>query len=57
MQKWTFSLTPMNEQELENWKKVKDHFESLPEDKKDNWFYKRAVAICNGNKDPLQPLE
>jgi hypothetical protein len=47
----------MNEQELENWKKVKDHFESLPEDKKDNWFYKRAVAICNGNKDPLQPLE
>lgn len=47
----------MNEQEHKNWKKVKDHFESLPEENRNNWFYKRAVAICNGKKDPLQPLE
>lgn len=47
----------MNEKELENWKKVKDHFESLPEENRNNWFYKRAVVICNGKKDPLDTLE
>ena len=47
----------MSKDELENWQRVKKHFESLPEDQRDNWFYKRAVAICSGKKDPLEPLK
>ena len=39
---------------LENWQKIKEHFESLPEEKRDNMFYKRAVAICSGEEDPLE---
>jgi hypothetical protein len=44
----------MDPTELENWQKVKDHFDNLPEKKRDNWFYKRAIAILAGKKDPLK---
>lgn len=47
----------MSTEELDNWKKIKKHFESLPTEKRDNWFYKRAVAICGGKPDPLEPLK
>lgn len=47
----------MSPEELENWKKVKEHFETLPEDQRDNWFYKRAVAICGGKDDPMEQLK
>jgi hypothetical protein len=47
----------MDKHELDNWKKVKDHFESLPEDARHSLFYKRAVAICEGKDDPLEPLK
>ena len=43
----------MTEQEKENWKKVKEKLEETG--KTDNWFYKRAVAITAGSKDPLDP--
>ena len=39
---------------LENWHKVKEYFETLPEEKRENMFYKRAVAICAGKEDPLK---
>ena len=42
----------MNEDERDNWEKVKKALEEA--DKTDCYFYKRAVAICNGDKDPLQ---
>lgn len=47
----------MSKEELENWQRVKEHFESLPEEKRNNWFYKRAVAICGGKSDPMEPLK
>tara|TARA_R100001129_G_scaffold147040_1_gene108481 strand:- start:507 stop:668 length:162 start_codon:yes stop_codon:yes gene_type:complete len=47
----------MTEEEKKNWGKIKEHFETLPEFKRDNLFYKRAVAICEGKPDPLDPLE
>jgi hypothetical protein len=47
----------MDKHELESWQKIKDHFETLPESKRDNMFYKRAVAICAGKDDPLEPLK
>ena len=37
-----------------NWQKIKDHFDSLPEFKRDNMFYKRAVAILDKKTDPLE---
>ena len=40
--------------EFKNWKRVKEYFESLPEEKRDNMFYKRAVAIVGGKQDPLK---
>lgn len=43
----------MDKYELENWKKIRDHFESLPESRRENWFYKRACDITNGQSDPL----
>tara|TARA_B100001564_G_scaffold203044_1_gene170805 strand:- start:4310 stop:4471 length:162 start_codon:yes stop_codon:yes gene_type:complete len=47
----------MSPEELTNWQKIKDHFEELPEEKRDNYFYKRAVAITAGEVDPMeQPL-
>ena len=47
----------MDKYERENWQKIKDHFETLPEEKRDNMFYKRAVAICADKDDPLEPLK
>ena len=50
----------MNQDELANWHKIKTHLESIS--KTDNWFFKRAVAICAGQPDPfdrfhrLEPL-
>ena len=42
----------MDKQEIENWKKVKEALEEA--DKTDSMFYKRAVAIIAGKKDPLE---
>ena len=41
----------MNKDERENWEKVKEALEEAG--KTDNFYYKRAVAICQGNDDPL----
>ena len=41
----------MNKDERENWEKVKVALEEAG--KTDSYFYKRAVAICKGNNDPL----
>ena len=43
----------MTPEELENWQKVKEHFEALPEDQRNNHFYKRACLICAGKPDPI----
>jgi len=45
----------MDKQELENWKKIKERMEE--NNSTDNMFYKRAVAICSGKDDPLEPLK
>ena len=42
----------MDEQELENWKRVKEALEKA--DKTDSMYYKRAVAIIEGRPDPLE---
>ena len=42
----------MSEDERSNWKKIKEALEEAG--KTDCYFYKRAVAICNGGKDPLE---
>jgi len=47
----------MDKAELENWQKIKDHFETLSEEQRDNFFYKRAVIIVSGAEDPLPPVE
>ena len=47
----------MSEEELKNWERIKEYFETLPEEKRDNMFYKRAVAITNKQEDPLEPLQ
>ena len=44
----------MDKYELENWEKIRKHFESLPEAKRDNWFFKRACQITEGQEDPMQ---
>jgi hypothetical protein len=45
----------MDKHTKENWTKVKAALETA--NKTDTYFYKRAVAICNGGKDPLvEPL-
>ena len=41
----------MSEEERDNWKKVKEALEEA--DKTDCYFYKRAVAIADGEKDPM----
>ena len=43
----------MDKHERENWEKVKKHLEETGAT--DNMFYKRAVAICKGEDDPLEP--
>ena len=42
----------MDERTLKNWKKVKDALEAAG--KTDSFFYRRAVAICNQEPDPLK---
>jgi hypothetical protein len=42
----------MSEAERKNWEKVKVALEEA--DKTDCYFYKRAVAICKGEPDPLK---
>jgi len=37
---------------LENWKKIKELMER--QGRTDTMFYKRAVAILEGKKDPLE---
>lgn len=43
----------MNPDEFNNWKRIKEHFETLPDFKRDNMFYKRACAIVEGKPDPM----
>jgi len=45
----------MNEAELKNWQRIKETLEYNR--KTDNYFYKRAVAICDGKPDPLELKE
>jgi hypothetical protein len=45
----------MDDTERANWEKVKDALETAG--KTDCMFYKRAVAICAGKPDPLEPLQ
>ena len=47
-------MTDESNSEFENWKRIKDYFETLPEHKRENMFYKRAVAIVAGKEDPLK---
>ena len=47
-------MTDEPNSEFENWKRIKEYFENLPEHKRDNMFYKRAVAIVGGEEDPLK---
>jgi hypothetical protein len=42
----------MSETERENWEKVKVALEEAG--KTDCYFYKRAIAICKGEPDPLK---
>ena len=42
----------MDKTEKENWEKVKVALEEAG--KTDCYFYKRAVAICDGKPDPLK---
>ena len=41
----------MDRHTLENWKKIKELMER--EGRTDTFFYRRAVAILSGRKDPL----
>ena len=41
----------MSKEEEANWQRIKSHLEK--EEKTDNMFYKRAVAILAGKPDPL----
>ena len=44
----------MNEEERANWQRIKDSMEE--NGSTDNYFYKRAVTICAGGKDPMESL-
>ena len=44
----------MKEDELKNWERIKEYFETLPDHKRDNMFYKRACDIVQGKPDPLK---
>ena len=41
----------MSQEERDNWQRIKDTFEE--NGTTDNYFYKRAVAICEGKNDPI----
>jgi len=45
----------MKQEERDNWVKIKKALEEA--DKTDCYFYKRAVAIVDGNNDPLETLK
>ena len=45
----------MKPEELENWQRVKTALEAA--DKTDNFYYKRAIAILQTGKDPLDLSE
>jgi len=45
----------MDQHERDNWQKVKKALEEA--DKTDCYFYKRAVAICVGDEDPMDKLK
>ena len=45
----------MSQEERDNWQRIKDSMEE--KGTTDNYFYKRAVAICEGKDDPMKPLE
>ena len=49
-------LKLMSEEERANWERIKIHFETLPEFKRDNGFYRRACVIVAGGEDPIEPL-
>lgn len=44
----------MDKESKDNWQKIKDYFDELPEEKRDNFFYKRACVILEGGEDPLK---
>ena len=50
-------LIGMDSDTQENWAKIKAHFETLPEFKRDNHFYRRAVEICADKPDPLVEID
>ena len=45
-------LNPMTPEQLENWRKIKTHLESVGATEND--YYIRAKAITEGKKDPIQ---
>ena len=45
-------MLTMDQEELNNWKKIKAHFESIG--KTDNWYYKRSCAIVAGKPDDFK---
>ena len=47
----------MDETEFKNWERIKDYFETLPDFKRDNMFYKRAVKIVSEPDNPVDPLD
>jgi hypothetical protein len=44
----------MDKFQKENWAKIKAHLEEVGQT--ENMFYKRAVAICGNEPDPMEPL-
>jgi hypothetical protein len=45
----------MSKEELAHWQRIKEVMEE--KGTTDNMFYKRAVAIVNGDDDPLDKLK
>jgi hypothetical protein len=39
------------EEDLAKWRKIRDYM--ISNSSTDNWYYKRAVAICDGQPDPF----
>ena len=47
----------MDEIEFKNWERIKSYFETLPEHKRDNMFYKRACKIVSSPDEPVDPMK
>ena len=47
----------MDQQSLDNWRRIKDHLEAVG--KTNNHYYRRALAILAGSPDPFDrdPLD